>query len=101
MILAISLCETDAEDLNGTLIYTSKIATFEYEHPALEFAKDKDHIMLVDLDDGKIIKDASVVIRNESDESTAIRFVNEGKVLSEFEFKAFSPGTDCPSLEIK
>lgn len=65
MIYAISLCQTDmAEDNFDQVIYTSKVASFEYEHPAMEFAEGKDDIMLID-DAGRILKDASIIVEVE------------------------------------
>lgn len=69
MILAIELSQTDDVDNDGNLcgqqIYTSKIAVFEYEFSAMEFAKDKAHILLVDCGAGEILKDANVKVGEE------------------------------------
>ncbi len=59
MILAIELCLTDSET-GGQVVYTSKIATFEHESAAMEFAKD--NVMLIDCHEGKVIKMGSVEI---------------------------------------
>jgi len=61
-ILAISLCQTDTGEGNDQTIYVSKLAAFEYEMTAQEFAKDKPHISLIDTDLGEIIKTGILTI---------------------------------------
>ena len=61
--LAISLCQTDAEDgTAGQTIYTRKIAAFEYGGAAMDFAKGQDHIMIIDCDAGEVLKNADVMV---------------------------------------
>ena len=66
--LALSLCQTDGVDKNGEeagsqVIYTSRIAIFDYETGALNFARDKDHVCIIDCSTGKVLKDASVEVK--------------------------------------
>jgi hypothetical protein len=68
MITAISLCNTDYVDKSGAIagvvVYTSKIATFEYGTTAMDFAENKDHILLIDCDSGKVLKDANITLED-------------------------------------
>ncbi len=59
MILAISLEQTEE------IVYTSKVATFEFENSAMDFARGKDHIMLIDCDSCRVIKGANVDVGEE------------------------------------
>ncbi len=65
MILAIELTTAPIEDGSpgkGRVVYTSKIATFEWDTTALEFAKGRDNILLVDCSKGDCLLDAAVEI---------------------------------------
>lgn len=62
MILAFELCEAEIKPGSGVVVYTNRCALFDSERMALEVAKDKDEIGLIDCDTGKIIKDANIAI---------------------------------------
>lgn len=71
MIIAISLCQCDLEEEGKNydqIIYTDQIATFELEGPAIEFAKDKKDILLVDGAAGRILKNANVLIKMDNND---------------------------------
>lgn len=64
MIIAISLDQCEPQG-NETEVYTQKVATLENESEAMRYAKDRDHIMLIDCDTGRILKSASVTVGDE------------------------------------
>lgn len=67
MYLIIELCEFDID--NGGLdedykvlesgVYTEKIATFMFERQAMEYVKDKPHLMIVDCEEDEILDPAT------------------------------------------
>lgn len=63
MFLVISLCQTDSED--GQIVYTSPLAVFNYENGANEFCEGKDHLFIINTDNAKLVKDASVTIKTD------------------------------------
>jgi hypothetical protein len=61
MIFAIELIEVTPDEGLPHIVYTRKIASFEWEKDAIEFTKDQDNMMLID-DEGEVLKDASIEI---------------------------------------
>lgn len=65
MIIAISLEDTTGDEGLPRMIYTSRVAVFDYEAQAQEFAKDRPEITLVDTDSLQIIKGGMLCVDEE------------------------------------
>ncbi len=78
MFLAIRLCTTDSftSDETGKLViaaYTEKVAVFTSDNDALEFAKDKGDIIIVDCAAGAIVHDLANFIMDAGDDVDSVK----------------------------